>query len=164
VNIVDVGGQTASTSFTLTVLPSIFVLNSSVTGALTLTGTSGINISGAVVVDSSSPTALSVSGNAKVTAGSIQVVGGVSASNGTSLSPTPVTGIKSIPDPLASLATPVGSGKNLGTINLSKGSLTINPGIYTQIIVSGNGTTLTMNSGVYIITGGGFSVSNSANV
>ena len=127
----------------MTVQPSIIVLNPTVSGALTLTGKVAINIVGAVVVDSNSATALSASGTSQITAGSIQVVGGVSASNGAILSPAPITGIKSIADPLASLAAPVGSGSNLGTINLAKGSLTINPGIYTQISVSGTGTTLT---------------------
>jgi hypothetical protein len=42
--------------------------------------------------------------------------------------------------------------------------MTISQGVYTQINVSGTGTTLIMNPGVYIIAGGGFSVSNSANV
>src|SRR5207302_10363841 len=43
-------------------------------------------------------------------------------------------------------------------------SLTINPVVYTQIKVSGTGTTLNMNPGVYVILGGGFAVSNSASV
>ena len=42
-------------------------------------------------------------------------------------------------------------------------SATIRPGIYSQISVSGNGT-LTLGSGVYIIEGGGFTVSGNANV
>ena len=42
-------------------------------------------------------------------------------------------------------------------------SKTISQGIYTQIAVSGNAT-LTMNSGIYIIEGGGFSISGDASV
>jgi hypothetical protein len=163
VNITDVGGQTASTSFTVAVQPSIFVLNPTASGALTLTGSVAINIGGAVIVDSSSTTALSAGGTTQITAGTIQVVGGVSASNGAILSPTPVTGIKAIADPLMGLPVPP-NATNQGAVNLSKGSMTINPGVYSQIKVSGTGTTLTMNPGVYIIAGGGFSVSNSANV
>jgi hypothetical protein len=164
VTITDLGSAKASTSFTVTVQPSIIVLNPNVSGALTLTGKVAISIAGAVLVDSSSTSALSAGGTSQITAGTIQVVGGVSTNNGAILSPTPMTGIKPFADPLANLPAPVGSGKNLGTINLTKGSLTINPGIYTQISVSGTGTTLTMNPGIYIITGGGFSVGNSANV
>jgi hypothetical protein len=163
VTIHDVGGQSIATSFAVTVQPSIIVLSPTAGGALTLTGTVGISIAGAVVVDSNSANALTASGNAQLTAGSIQVVGGVSASGGVVLSPIPVTGAQPVPDPLAGLTAPAG-GTNLGTVNLSRGSLIINPGVYSQISVSGNTTVLTMNPGVYVITGGGFSVSNSASV
>src|SRR5262249_50389629 len=123
----------------------------------------GINIGGAVVVDSNSTTALTATGNATITASSIQVVGGVSVSNGVVLSPAATTGVKPIPDPLAGLPAPAG-GAAQNSANLSKGSLTINPGVYGQISVSGTGTSLILNPGVYIIEGGGFSVTNSASV
>ena len=42
-------------------------------------------------------------------------------------------------------------------------SATINPGVYSQITVSGNAS-LTLVSGIYIIAGGGLSVSGNANV
>jgi hypothetical protein len=162
-SILDVGGSSATTSFQVTVAPSIMVLNSSASGALTLTGTVAINIAGAIVVDSSSQTALSASGNSSLTAAQIQVVGKASISNGAVVSPSPTTGVPAILDPLAGLAAPTG-GTNQGSVSLSKGSQTINPGIYSSISVSGNGTSLVLNPGVYIIKGGGFSVSNSATV
>jgi len=163
VTIVDVGGQSATTSFAVTVQSSIIVLSPTAGGALTLTGTVGVSVAGAVVVDSNAPNALTATGNSRVTAGTIQVVGRVSASNGVILSPAPVTGIQPVPDPLAGLAIPAG-GANQGAVDLRRGSLTINPGIYSQITVSGTGTALTMNPGVYVIIGGGFSVSNSSSV
>jgi hypothetical protein len=149
-------------SSTATVQPSIIVLNPSAAGALSLQGSSSLTIAGAVVVDSNSPTALSVGGSAQISAGSILVVGGVSASPG-ALNVTPATGVSPVADPLAGLAVP-GTGTTQNAVNLTSGSLTINPGVYAQISVSGNGTTLSMNPGVYIIKGGGFTVSNSANV
>jgi hypothetical protein len=163
VSISDVGGSSATTSFQVTVAPSIMVLNSSASGALTLTGTVAIKIAGAVVVDSSSSSALSASGNASLTAAEIEVVGGTSVSGGATVTPSPTTGITPIPDPLAGLAAPA-NGTNRGSVVLSKGSQTINPGVYTTIQVSGKGTSLTLNPGVYIIKGGGFSVGNSASV
>jgi hypothetical protein len=48
-------------------------------------------------------------------------------------------------------------------VNLSGGGLTIYPGIYKQIAVSGNGQ-LTMEPGIYIIQGGGLSVSGNGTV
>jgi hypothetical protein len=159
----DVGGQSATATFNVTVAPSVIVLDPKLGGALTVKGTVSIVIGGAVVVDSNSSSALTGSGNSTITAGSIQVVGGVSASSNVTLSPTPVTGAAAVADPYASLAAPSG-GTNYGSFSLSKGSATINPGIYTSIKVSGTGTSLTMNPGIYVIAGGGFSVSNSAKV
>ena len=92
VSILDVGGSSATTSFQVTVAPSIMILNSSASGALTLTGTVAINIAGAVVVDSSSPTALSVSGNASLTAAQIQVVGEAEYLKGCRREPKPDDG------------------------------------------------------------------------
>jgi hypothetical protein len=163
VTITDVGGQKAMTSVTpLTVQPSIIVLNPSAAGALILSGSSSLTVTGAVVVDSNSATALTATGSSHVTAGSILVVGGVSAPVG-ALNVTPAIGVPPIPDPLAWLTAP-GTGTSQTAVNLTGGSKTIDPGVYSQISVSGNGTTLNMNPGVYVITGGGFTVSNSANV
>ena len=65
-------------------------------------------------------------------------------------------------DPLAGLSTPTTSGvANYGSMDLTSGSKTISPGIYSSIKVSNNAC-LTMNAGAYIIKGGGFSVSGSA--
>ena len=53
---------------------------------------------------------------------------------------------------------------NYGTESLSgNSSATIQPGIYKQITASGNAK-LTLSSGIYIIEGGGFSVSGNASV
>jgi hypothetical protein len=163
VTISDVGGSTTTATFTLVVAPSIILLNPTASGALTIKGTTNINVGGAVVVDSNSSTALSASGGATVTASKVLVVGGASISNGAVVTPAPVTGATAIADPLANLPIPSVSG-TATSVNLSKGSLTINPGRYSSIKVSGNGTVLTMNPGVYVITGGGFSVSNAASV
>ena len=92
---------------TVTVGPSLIVLNKTASGALQVTGTSTINVSGPVYVDSSSSSALVASGSGKVKGTSIQVVGGVSVSGGASLSPTPVTGA-ALPDPLPGLQPPTG--------------------------------------------------------
>ena len=143
----------------------IIVLDPSVSGALSLSGNASINISGVVYVDSSSSSALSAAGNAQVKAGAIDVHGGVQKSGNASLSPAPVTGAPVLADPLASLALPSTSGlTNYGSESLSgNSSATIQPGIYRQITVSGNAK-LTMSSGIYIIEGGGFSVSGNASV
>jgi hypothetical protein len=68
-----------------------------------------------------------------------------------------------VPDPPAALAAPTG-GISRGSVNLGGDKTqTINPGIYTQIGVSGNAH-LTLNPGVYILAGGGLTVSDNAGV
>ena len=117
------------------------------------------------MVDSSSPLALTVIGSDSIKAASIEVVGGDVIVGNATLSPKPVTNAAYVPDPLAGLPTPSTSGvpKN-GSINLAGNTKeTINPGIYSQISVSGNAV-LTMNAGTYIIEGGGIQVSGNASV
>lgn len=142
---------------------SVYVLNSTASGALSLSGNATINVPGQVVVDSKSSSALSESGNARITASTIQVVGGTSATGNAGFSIRPVTGAAALADPFAGLAVPTG-GVSQGSVNLSgNGSLTINPGVYSQIQVSGNAK-LTLNPGIYVIAGGGFTVSGNASV
>jgi hypothetical protein len=148
---------------TLTVLnpvvPSaaVYVLSKTASGALTLSGNANINVPGVIEVDSSSASAISGSGNAIVTATGIQVVGGASLTGSAKFNPNPTTHAAYVADPLFGLAIPSVSGSSQGPLNVS-GKITINPGIYSSISVSGNGN-LTMNPGIYVIAGGGFSVS-----
>src|SRR5208337_3340792 len=114
---------------TLTVGPSLIVLNKTASGALQVTGASTVNVTGPVYVDSSSSSALVASGSGEVKGTSIQVVGGVSVSGGASLSPKPVTGAAALPDPLPGLQPPTGLPSQ-GSVSLSNSSTkTINPGI-----------------------------------
>jgi hypothetical protein len=156
---------TSSTTVSVAVVQSILVLDPTAGGALNLSGNASIRTSGNVYVDSSSSQALLASGNASITAASIQVVGGTARSGNASFHPSPVTGAPSLPDPVANLALPTTTGlTNYGAKNVSgNSSVTINPGIYTQITVSGNAH-LTMNPGIYIIEGGGITISGNASV
>jgi hypothetical protein len=156
--------SSASTS-TITINPSIIVLDPKASGALSISSNASIKVTGVVYVDSSSSSAISASGNASITASAIDVHGGVQKSGNATFSPAPTTGAASLSDPLASLPAPSTSGlTNYGSENLSgNSSATIKPGIYTGISVSSNAS-LTMNAGIYIIEGGGFSVSGNATV
>ena len=109
--------------------------------------------------------ALSASGNAAVHAAVISVKGNFKKSGNATLSPTPVTGISSIADPLVSLPLPSLTGlTNYGAVSVAgNSSVTLSPGIYTSIQMSGNAI-VTMSPGTYIIKGGGFSVSGNARV
>jgi hypothetical protein len=155
---------TSSASVAQTVTQSIYVLNATAAGAVNVSGYAGINIPGSLIVDSSSKTALTESGNAKITAGSVQVVGGVSKSGNATLSPAAATGVPVVANPLANLTGPSTSGlASYGAVSYSKGSYTLCPGIYKSISASGNAS-LTLNPGVYLIEGGGFTVTGNASI
>ncbi len=127
---------------------------------MTVTGNASISLpGGGIYVDSNSSRALTANGNAKILASVVDVHGGVKVDGrNVIINAAPTIGAPILADPLASLAQPSTSGlTNYGSVNLTGGALTINPGIYKQISVSGTGA-LTMNSGVYIIEGGDFSV------
>ena len=133
-------------TLTSTAGTSAFVLNGSAAGALNVSGQGQLTLSGLLDVNSSSNSAISVSGNAHLT-----------PSN-------PTTGVAPFGDPLINLPLPPSGLPLKGAVNLSgNNSLTISSGVYSQISVSGNGT-LTMNPGIYVIAGGGFSVTGGASV
>jgi Bacterial Ig-like domain (group 3)/PKD domain len=167
VTVSDDDGTSGTGTFLVNVSQFIYVLNPTAGGAFTASGNAAVKLPGAVLIDSSSPTALSASGNASITSPSIRIVGGFSKTGNASFSVTPQTGITPFTDPLAGLTAPNPTAlglTNKGSINLSgNGSQMISQGIYTQINVSGNAH-LTLNPGVYVIQGGGFTVSGNASV
>ena len=145
---------------------TIYVLDPTAGGALTLSGSASVNVPGDVYVDSSSSSAISISGAASVKAAGINVVGGVQKSGSPTFSPQPVTGITAVPDPLAALAMPAipGGMTNCGSKSISGSTTTtLQPGIYSQISISG-AATVTLAAGTYVIQGGGLTVSGSATV
>jgi hypothetical protein len=154
-----------TTASTITINPSIIILDPTAGGALNLSENASIYVTGGVYVDSSSSSALSASGNAAVKASTIQIVGKVQKSGNASLSPAPTAGAARVANPFAGLPVPITSGlTNHGSEILSGNSMaTIKPGIYSQINVSGNAS-LTMDAGLYIIEGGGFHVSYNGSV
>jgi parallel beta-helix repeat protein len=155
------------------VTQSIFVLNLTASSALSVAGTASINLTslpvpGNIVVDSNANSngkkALTASNAAQINANSIQVVGGYSVSGTATISPTPTTGAAVVADPLNGLTVPTTSGTP-ALVNLTKGTQTINPGVYSGITVTGKTASLTMNPGVYIIEGpAGFTVTNGGSV
>jgi hypothetical protein len=157
-------GLATQANFGVTVTQSIYALNGTAAGSVSVSGNAGISIPGTLYVDSSSRTALTESGNAHVSAAAIQVVGGVSKSGNATLSPAAATGAASVADPLASLTGPSTSGlTNYSAARYSNGAHTLCPGIYSQISASGNAS-LTLNPGLYLIEGGGFTVTGNASV
>ena len=151
--------SSTASSGSIAISQSIIVLDPTAGAALSLSGSASIDIAGAVVIDSSSTTAILAKGNTSVTAGAILIHGDDKQKGNATLTPAPITGAPTISDPLAGLplpALPTGLS-NLGA-EVIKGTsvVTLQPGLYSQISISGKAK-VTLNPGTYVIQGGGFS-------
>lgn len=112
-----------------------------------------------VVVNSDDDKALKLDGRACITAASIDVTGGV---HGNCASPAPTTGVPPLPDPLAGVPLPTFSGCDFTNFEFSgPSSIFLSPGVYCGGITIGGGNT-TFLPGLYVLNGGGFSVSSAA--
>jgi Flp pilus assembly protein TadG len=146
----------------------VISLNPSANSAITVSGSASITAPKCNVVDDSnaSSSALNGSGSASITANAIGVVGGYTSAT---YSPTPKTGIAPLPDPLSNLAAPtigaVPAACNTATRAehgySATGGETINPGVYCGGITVSGGKSLNLSPGLYILYGGGLTVSAS---
>ena len=94
----------SSTTVSVTVGSSVIILDPRVAGALNMSGSSVITENGPVFVDSNSPSAIQLSGNAQLTASSILDVGGYQRTGNAAFHPTPITGSAAVADPFAERA------------------------------------------------------------
>jgi Flp pilus assembly protein TadG len=140
---------------------------------LQVTGGGTLTVKGRVVVDSQAvgaPFAASVSGGALLRASAIDVVGQVNSSgNFQNLVGQPgnplTTGALPESDPLQNIVSPTtANGVNptdRGSVSISSGTQTLDPGIYSSLQITGGNVTL--NPGIYVLTGG-MTISGSATV
>jgi Flp pilus assembly protein TadG len=161
-----VTGSASRAGSSTTPMPcAMCLLDATHSAALSMTMSSGgISLTGgSLVIDSSSATAAQIVGSGTVTSsgsnlikGSYQVVG----SGG--FTPTPTTGSAVVSDPLSAVPAPTVVGV-ASPYSLVGSSGSINPGVYSSISATGSGITLTMNPGIYVITGS-FSITGSVSV
>lgn len=124
-------------------------------------GNTVVNLNGcSLYVNSSSNSALTLSGQAQINAWSANISGNYQTSGQASLNTTHGTNLHTTPinDPYANVPVPTPSGPNRGSINQSG---TYSPGTYSDISLSG-GKTATLTPGVYILNGGGISLSGNS--
>lgn len=146
----------------------IVVLNPSSHQAIKTTGKGPITVhGGGIYVNSNaSSDALSITNDGAITVDSdqsISIVGGYKAKPEL-ISPTPVTGVSPILDPLASLPVPANPGGSCPSINYSQNpALTLNPGCYKGIKNSGKGKII-LNPGLYYLDSGDFSNSGAGTI
>lgn len=128
---------------------------------ISLSGGVNVQMPGcALYSDSNGSTALSVSGNSTLHAQAINLVGNYSSIGGSTVTPIPNVGIASVSDPLAYLPAPsFNTSSCLANPNLGGGgTFTIGPSTaggticYSGLQI-GNGATVTLKPGLYIING-----------
>ena len=165
-NTVNVSARAVSSSITS---PNcIYALDPSASGAVHTDGGDVLTSTCGLIVDSNSSTAITSDGS--VTATSVGVVGGYSGTVKVSAggkSGTVTTGIAALGDPLAYVQAPtVGScNPTYPTgVNLSTGSLTLNPGTYCGGFTVSNSASLHLNPGTYVLKGGGINLSGNSSL
>ena len=141
---------------------SMILLDPSVAGAFTITGSGKVATSATIQVDSSNAGAINANNAGHITAPVIAVTGNIANSGGTitgTLSPN----APSVADPLASLVAPA-VPSNAGSTLPGYGSATIGPGRYDNGLSIQNGLNVTLLPGLYYLKGGGLSIANGATV
>jgi hypothetical protein len=137
----------------------VYALGSSGTD-ITVSGGADVEMpSCAIYGDSSGSSDLSINGGSTLNTAAINLVGNYTNTGGSSLTPTPTTGIAPVSDPLAYLSPPTFSPSScLADPKLGGGiTTTIGPSSGGTICYNGlsigGGATATLNPGLYIING-----------
>jgi Putative Flp pilus-assembly TadE/G-like len=122
------------------------------TTVLTTGSSDTVTLLAPLQVNSNGGTAISLGTNTSVTATQVLIPsgGGVHYSGGATLSPAPTVS-PAIADPFPTLAAP-SIGGSASAYTAPAGASAISPGLYSTISVPA-GATLTLNPGVYVITG-----------
>jgi Putative Tad-like Flp pilus-assembly len=155
--------STTATAVTLGAGSCIYALDPSASGAITVGGTASVSSACGLYDNSTSSSALTVSGGGTITAPLVGVAGGTNINGGGSSPPT--TGIAQFGDPLAYIAAPTvpsGTCSSYHTQSLS-GPITA-PQTYCGGIHINAGSTVSFGSGLYIIDGGGITIDGGATV
>jgi Flp pilus assembly protein TadG len=141
----------------------VAALASSGTGVQNSNGGSIAIVGDALYVNSSSSSALSL-GSGALSAVSTEVVGGYSGSLANVVGPVD-TGAQPVSDPLAALPGPdTSSLTTFPSKNYISGTTTLGPGIYRSGLKILGTATVNLQPGVYVLDGGGISVTGAASL
>jgi Flp pilus assembly protein TadG len=148
----------------------IYALNRTASQSVFVTGSNSSIVAPdcGIADNSSSSTALVVSGNAQIRTGFIKIVGGYQIQGQSVLSPTPLTGVGAITDPLINLAAPPAPTSCTQT-NYNKsqpptggGAWQLTPGTYCGGINIGGQVSAVFAPGIYYVYGGGITFQNNS--
>jgi hypothetical protein len=142
----------------------IYALSPTAQDAVLASGSATVNAGCGIIDESDNSKALEASGSGTITGSSIQVVGGEGQTGG-GISPAPTTGITSPGDPLSGQYTAPYSATSPPTTCDATNSkpaagATLSAGIYCGGITVNSGT-VSFNPGLYVLYGGGLTVSGS---
>jgi Putative Flp pilus-assembly TadE/G-like len=140
----------------------ILTLNSTASGAFSLSGSASVTVNGKVVVNSNSSTAAVSSGSAICKAKELDIVGGQKSSSPSDFTADKVKyGAQPITDPLADVPAPDKSNMTIRSVTTYKpGSGEIlQPGVYVGGIDISSKPNVIMAPGTYYLQGGGFTMS-----
>ncbi|MFL6352682.1 MAG: pilus assembly protein TadG-related protein [Bryobacteraceae bacterium] len=157
--LVNVGAHATAAVFLSVPQNCVIALDPSAGGAVTVQGGADVNVNCGVASNSSASNALAVNGHVSVlNANSIQVVGDYTSSG--TVSPTPMTGGAAATNPYANLPKPTPSTPCIADPGITGGTVSLNPGTYCGITISGNAS-VTFNPGTFSLLGGGFHATSS---
>lgn len=143
----------------------IYALHPSARAAFSAGGGAVVSAGGCdIYVNSSDSSALIVGGAAQVNTGGILVTGGYELNGGGQAVPTPATGVPHMPDPFVNLPSPSFGGCTHMNLKVKGGATTLQPGVYCKGIEINQQAQVTFAPGIYVLNGGGFSLSGGAAV
>jgi Flp pilus assembly protein TadG len=142
----------------------VIALDRTATGAVTVQGSSQINLQSCNLYDNSSDaSALTVGGSGLITAQSVGVVGGISGASSVTAAGGIKTGQSPTPDPYASVSFPAFFGCDQHNLRVNS-SVTLSPGVYCGGMSVTAGAVVTLNPGIYYMDQGSLSVVGNATI
>ena len=137
----------------------MYVLDPNSSASYNQPGNTTVKSACGIFVNSSASDAFTVKGTGAVSSPVIDVAGGASLSNNSTVTPAPTTGISPAVDPFASLPSPSYHGCDQSALHLTSGSYYLSPGVYCGGIQIGSAT-VNFAAGMYVLNGGGLQVSS----
>jgi Flp pilus assembly protein TadG len=134
----------------------ILLLDTSASGAFSATGNGNLTVGNTLAINSNNAQALSLSGNATLQAPSVDITGGLNITGGKILGSVS-TGMSATADPFRTL--PIPQIQDYPVRTYTGGSQVLQPGIYFGGLQIGDNASVTLQPGVYILSGGGLQVS-----